>query len=106
MGRIGSELADLCVITSDNPRTEDPDTIIAQILDGITPQNRTKCAVEPDRMKAIHLAIDKAQKNDLVLLAGKGHETYQILGTRRIHFNDREIAQEALKEKGADHSLK
>ena len=106
MGRIGSELADLCVITSDNPRTEDPDKIIAQILDGITPQNRTKCAVEPDRMKAIHLAIDKAQKDDLVLLAGKGHETYQILGARRIHFDDREIAQEALKEKGADHSRK
>jgi UDP-N-acetylmuramoyl-L-alanyl-D-glutamate--2,6-diaminopimelate ligase len=99
MGEIASQLADVCVITSDNPRSEDPQKIIEQILEGIAAENRGKCLVEPDRAKAIRLAIGKAEKEDLVLLAGKGHETYQIFADRTIHFDDREVAEEALREK-------
>ena len=98
MGEVASRLADVCVITSDNPRSEDPEAIIAEILTGIPPEQQSKCLVEPDRAAAIHLAIARAEDNDLVLLAGKGHENYQIFADRTIHFDDREVAQEALRE--------
>ncbi len=101
MGRIAAELADFAVITSDNPRTEDPNGIIDQILEGI-PDNinpEERYMVLPERRDAIRFAINKAQSGDLVLIAGKGHEDYQILGTEKIHFDDREEAAEALQQR-------
>ncbi len=97
MGRIAAELSDLVWITSDNPRTEDPSAIISEIVAGAKGQAR--CEVEPDRKRAIFKAISKAATGDLVLIAGKGHEDYQILGTTKIHFDDREVAAEALAAK-------
>lgn len=114
MGRISVEISDHVVVTSDNPRTEDPDSIIREILKGILvdasdpefSKPRAKYEVEPDRKKAIALAISKAQGGDIVLIAGKGHEDYQIIadpgspgGTRKIHFDDREVAAEALSHR-------
>ncbi|MBD2666448.1 UDP-N-acetylmuramoylalanyl-D-glutamate--2, 6-diaminopimelate ligase [Richelia sinica FACHB-800] len=97
MGKIAAELADLAVVTSDNPRTEDPEKILQDVLAGI-PET-----VEPmvicDRATAIRTAILQAKPGDGVLLAGKGHEDYQILGTEKIHFDDREQAREALQSR-------
>ncbi len=98
MGELASRLADTCVITSDNPRTERPEAIIGEILAGIPKQTRAGCQVEPDRAAAIRLAIEEAQPEDLVLIAGKGHEDYQIFADRTVHFDDREVAAEALQE--------
>lgn len=94
MGRTAVELSDYVWITSDNPRTEDPQAIIREILNGVTGHAHYK--VEPDRRRAIFGAIRMASRGDLVLIAGKGHENYQILGTEKIHFDDREVAIEAL----------
>ncbi|MGH1397304.1 MAG: UDP-N-acetylmuramoyl-L-alanyl-D-glutamate--2,6-diaminopimelate ligase [Trichormus sp.] len=98
MGKIAAELADVAVVTSDNPRTEDPEKILEDILAGIPD------TVEPivicDRAAAIRTAILQAQPGDGVLLAGKGHEDYQILGTEKIHFDDREHARAALQDRG------
>lgn len=99
MGQISVDLADLVVITSDNPRKEDPETIIRDILEGIPGNKRSIVTVEPDRAKAISRAIDMAQSGDLVVIAGKGHEDYQIFADRTIHFDDREVATQALKSK-------
>ncbi|MCC6037057.1 MAG: UDP-N-acetylmuramoyl-L-alanyl-D-glutamate--2,6-diaminopimelate ligase, partial [Armatimonadetes bacterium] len=96
MGRIATRLADYTVITSDNPRTEDPLKIIEQILEGVVPNSAYH--VEPDRRKAIFHAISVAQPGDFVLIAGKGHETYQIIGTEKIPFDDREVAKEAMQK--------
>jgi UDP-N-acetylmuramoyl-L-alanyl-D-glutamate--2,6-diaminopimelate ligase len=93
MGRIAASLADLAVVTSDNPRTEDPEAIIRDILPGVETESRI---VEPDRRRAIERAICEAAAGDLVLIAGKGHETYQIVGRERRHFDDREVAGEVL----------
>ena len=94
MGKIAAELADVAVVTSDNPRTEDPKRILQDILEGVP------SSVEPivicDRATAIRTAILEAKPGDGVLIAGKGHEDYQILGTEKIHFDDREQAREAL----------
>jgi len=101
MGRVALEKADYAVITSDNPRTEDPDQIIRNILEGI-PSGKKEgehYSVVSSRREAIDLAIQHAGAGDLVLIAGKGHEDYQILGTEKIHFDDREEAQRALKER-------
>jgi UDP-N-acetylmuramoyl-L-alanyl-D-glutamate--2,6-diaminopimelate ligase len=95
MGKIAADLADLAVVTSDNPRTEDPQQIIKDVLAGI-PAN-VQPIVESDRAIAIREAILQAKPGDGVLIAGKGHEDYQILGTKKIHFDDREQAKEALK---------
>lgn len=97
MGEIAARLADSCVITSDNPRSEEPEAIIGQIWERIPEGNRSRCLREPDRRRAIELAIKSAQPDDLVLIAGKGHETYQIFADRTIHFDDREVAREVLK---------
>lgn len=94
MGRIAAELADQVVVTSDNPRSEDPDAIIAAVAAGIPAG--VPALTEPDRALAIRLAIDAAEPGDLVVIAGKGHETYQIFKDRTIHFDDREAAREAL----------
>lgn len=88
MGEIASELADLVYVTSDNPRSEDPDQIIADIMAGIS--NLDKVQVVPDRAQAIKEAISKAGADDLVVVAGKGHENYQILKSQTIHFDDKE----------------
>jgi UDP-N-acetylmuramoyl-L-alanyl-D-glutamate--2,6-diaminopimelate ligase len=101
MGRVALEMSDFTVITSDNPRTEDPQQIIRNICEGI-PANRKPnehYTVLPDRREAIEFAINRAQTGDLVLIAGKGHEDYQILNTGKIHFDDREEAERALKER-------
>lgn len=97
MGKIAADLADLVVVTSDNPRTEDPELILKDVVAGIT---RTEgIEVIADRATAIAQAIAIAQTGDGVLIAGKGHEDYQILGTEKIHFDDREQAQIALNNK-------
>jgi UDP-N-acetylmuramoyl-L-alanyl-D-glutamate--2,6-diaminopimelate ligase len=97
MGKIAAELADIAVVTSDNPRTEDPEKILQDILAGI-PESANPLVV-CDRATAIRTAILQAQPGDGILLAGKGHEDYQILGTEKIHFDDREHAREALAER-------
>ncbi|HVZ80464.1 MAG TPA: UDP-N-acetylmuramoyl-L-alanyl-D-glutamate--2,6-diaminopimelate ligase [bacterium] len=101
MGRISAQLADLTVVTSDNPRTEDPKAILKQIVKGIPAglqrNGHQRVFVQQDRGAAIRLALSKARAGDLVLIAGKGHETYQILGNKKIHFDDREVAKTILK---------
>jgi UDP-N-acetylmuramoyl-L-alanyl-D-glutamate--2,6-diaminopimelate ligase len=94
MGKIVEEKSDIAIITSDNPRSEDPLAIIAEIKNGLTKSNHI---VIPDRRSAIFRAVAIAEKDDTVLIAGKGHEDYQILGDRTIHFDDREVAREALR---------
>ncbi|MBQ8944006.1 MAG: UDP-N-acetylmuramyl-tripeptide synthetase, partial [Clostridia bacterium] len=94
MGSIVSEYADIPVVTSDNPRTENPDLIIEDILDGMGTGRKY---VEPNRKKATALALSKAKAGDVVVLAGKGHEDYQILGTEKVHYDEREIVKEILK---------
>jgi UDP-N-acetylmuramoyl-L-alanyl-D-glutamate--2,6-diaminopimelate ligase len=95
MGEIAARLADVVVVTDDNPRTEDGDVIVADILRGLPDANAA--SVERDRARAIRHAISQAQANDVVLIAGKGHEDYQIVGTARRRFSDREVAQSALE---------
>jgi UDP-N-acetylmuramoyl-L-alanyl-D-glutamate--2,6-diaminopimelate ligase len=95
MGAIAARLADQVVVTSDNPRTENPNQILEDVVAGIP--TGTNLTVEADRATAIAAAIAGAQPDDLVLIAGKGHEDYQILGTTKIHFDDREEAEKALR---------
>ena len=96
MGEIAGRLADLTFITTDNPRTEDPAAIIAQIEEGIK-KTKGEYKIVQNRKKAIEQAIRRARRNDLVLIAGKGHETYQEVNGVKNHFDDREVAAEALK---------
>ncbi len=98
MGKIGVDIADLVVITSDNPRKEDPNAIINDILQGIPEEEMKRVAVQVDRKEAIREAIKMAQAGDIVVIAGKGHEDYQIFADRTIHFDDREVAAEILSE--------
>jgi len=97
MGKVASKFADYIVVTSDNPRKEDPIEIIKDIEKGLNLDSRI--VVEPERSLAIQLAIAKAKKNDVVLIAGKGHEDYQILKDQTISFDDREQARQALSLK-------
>jgi UDP-N-acetylmuramoyl-L-alanyl-D-glutamate--2,6-diaminopimelate ligase len=96
MGRIAAEMADHCVITSDNPRTESPTAIIDEILTGINGGGRARVDVQVDRREAIASALKMADPGDLVLVAGKGHEDYQIFADKTIHFDDREVVREIL----------
>ena len=99
MGEVSGRLSDLTILSSDNPRTEDPLKIISDIVVGL--QKRAgKYLIEPDREKAIGMAMDEARAGDIVLLAGKGHENYQILLDRTLEFDDREVARRALRERG------
>jgi UDP-N-acetylmuramoyl-L-alanyl-D-glutamate--2,6-diaminopimelate ligase len=98
MARVAEQLADFVIVTSDNPRTERPEDIISEIVAGFESRNSEKITVEADRRKAIELAIKTAGKDDIVLIAGKGHETYQIIGTQKFDFSDKEVAQECLKK--------
>jgi UDP-N-acetylmuramoyl-L-alanyl-D-glutamate--2,6-diaminopimelate ligase len=97
MGKIAAEMADLAVLTSDNPRTEDPEKILEDVLAGIP--DILQPIVISDRATAIRTAILQAQPGDGILLAGKGHEDYQIIGTEKIHFDDREQARAALQQR-------
>jgi UDP-N-acetylmuramoyl-L-alanyl-D-glutamate--2,6-diaminopimelate ligase len=99
MGAIAARLADAVVVTSDNPRTEDPQRILDDVLAGIPAG--TTLEVQVDRASAIAAAIADAGADDLVLIAGKGHEDYQILGTTKVHFDDREEAEKALRRRTA-----
>ncbi|MDX9788405.1 MAG: UDP-N-acetylmuramoyl-L-alanyl-D-glutamate--2,6-diaminopimelate ligase [Desulfobacterales bacterium] len=112
MGKIAAERADLVVVTSDNPRTEAPDQIVAAIVSGISPVTARRfnvaqilggsrekgIVVETDRKAAIGLGLMAADSGDMVLIAGKGHETYQILGTQKVAFDDREVASAVLRK--------
>ena len=89
MGHIGVKLADFAVITSDNPRTEEPMAIIRDILQGVKPEDGEYIVVE-DRKSAIRYAMDIAKKDDIIILAGKGHETYQDIGGQKLHLDERE----------------
>jgi len=97
MGRIAEELADHIIITSDNPRTEEPGAIIDEIVAGLSEDGRRRSEIQVDRRAAIGLAINLARAGDVVLIAGKGHENYQVVGTRRIHFDDVETAAELVR---------
>ena len=99
MGQVAAELSDFVVLTSDNPRSEDPIDIMNDALVGIRRKD-TPHLVEPDRAVAIKRAIEEARDGDIVLLAGKGHETYQVLKDRTIPFDDREVAREVLRNFG------
>ncbi len=100
MGEIASRLADVAVLTSDNPRSEDPAAIARDVLEGIPPERRDSLIVELDRAKAIAEAVRLAREGDVVVVAGKGHETYQIFADRTIHFDDREAVRDALAAAG------
>lgn len=96
MGEIAERLSDIAIVTSDNPRTEDPHKIVEQVLEGMKGK---KHIVEEDRDHAISKAVELAEAKDIILIAGKGHETYQILGRKKIHFDDREIARREIVKK-------
>ena len=96
MGELAASLSDVAIVTSDNPRTEDPEAIIADIEAGLRSVARPYIKLT-DRREAIFHAIDEAREGDVVLIAGKGHETYQIIGDRKTHFDDHEVAREAMK---------
>jgi UDP-N-acetylmuramoyl-L-alanyl-D-glutamate--2,6-diaminopimelate ligase len=101
MGRVAARLADWTVLTSDNPRSEDPMAIIAAIEAGFAKEAVRTYEIEPDRRKAIARALATANKGDVVIIAGKGHEDYQIFKDRTVHFSDNEVAREILGAKEA-----
>jgi UDP-N-acetylmuramoyl-L-alanyl-D-glutamate--2,6-diaminopimelate ligase len=98
MARAVAEYADRFVITSDNPRTEDPLAIIQDIRAGLQTGDVERCTIEPNRSSAIRIAVSQLAPGDTLVIAGKGHEDYQIIGTDRIHFDDVEQASMALRE--------
>ena len=95
MGRIAGELADLVFVTSDNPRTESPEAIVAQIAAGV--EQPSKLQVQTDRRQAIGQALRAAGEGDVVVIAGKGHEPVQILADRTVPFDDRQVARQVLQ---------
>jgi UDP-N-acetylmuramoyl-L-alanyl-D-glutamate--2,6-diaminopimelate ligase len=99
MGEVAGNASDIVVLTSDNPRSEDPLRIINDVVVGLQ-RTTAKYVVEPDRALAVELALDEVRPGDIVLLAGKGHETYQVLRDRTIDFDDREMARQLLRQRG------
>jgi UDP-N-acetylmuramyl-tripeptide synthetase len=97
MGRIAAELADRVVVTSDNPRSEEPAAIVSEVVAGVTAAGR-EAVVVLDRREAIRRALEGAAPNDVVVVAGKGHETYQVIAGRKEPFDDRLVAREVLAE--------
>jgi UDP-N-acetylmuramoyl-L-alanyl-D-glutamate--2,6-diaminopimelate ligase len=97
MGRAAGEGSDFVVLTSDNPRSEDPEAIIADVVPGLI-ETGTRFVVEPDRARAIRLSVEAAHPGDIVLLAGKGHEREQILRHGAIPFDDAQVAAAAIRE--------
>ncbi len=118
MAKVAEQLADFIIVTNDNPRTEEPMAIIEEIITGFekgppilssalrdtSDEQRAAKIVEPDRKKAIELAIKTAKKDDIVLIAGKGHETYQIIGKQKFNFSDKKIAQKCLTKRNRRNS--
>jgi UDP-N-acetylmuramoyl-L-alanyl-D-glutamate--2,6-diaminopimelate ligase len=104
MARAAERWADLVVVTSDNPRSEEPQVIIDDIVAGFAEPSSQRLIVEPDRGKAIERAIEAARPNDIVLIAGKGHETYQIIGHQRLDFSDKDVALRVLRERQCSQS--
>ena len=116
MGAAAIRGSDVVIVTSDNPRTEDPLSIINEIEQGMTEgrripspdalpdpvRGRTPYAVIPDRQVAVATAIGMAKPGDVVVLAGKGHEDYQIIGNTKIHYDDREVAREEIRKRNAE----
>lgn len=98
MGEIAGNYSDLAIITSDNPRTENPLKIIGEVEVGVKETGREYLAIS-DRRDAIYQAIARARSNDVVIIAGKGHETYQIIGSEKFHFDDREVAKEVIAKR-------
>jgi UDP-N-acetylmuramoyl-L-alanyl-D-glutamate--2,6-diaminopimelate ligase len=98
MGAIGARLADRAFITSDNPRSEEPSAIIEEIVAGVPVERMGLVTVEEDRRAAMRLALSEAREGDTVVIAGKGHEQGQIIGDRRVPFDDRKVAGELLRE--------
>jgi UDP-N-acetylmuramoyl-L-alanyl-D-glutamate--2,6-diaminopimelate ligase len=111
MGQAAAAGADVVVLTSDNPRTEDPQAILAQVVPGLRDGGKVERTregarageagylVEPDRRAAIALAVELAKPDDVLLIAGKGHETYQIIGTQKTPFDDRAEVRRALQQR-------
>ncbi len=95
MGRIAEKFSDFTIVTSDNPRTEKPEEIIREIAAGLQQDNHI---IEIDRAKAIEIAMQNAEKDDIIVIAGKGHENYQIIGREKIHFDDREVVKAAMEK--------
>jgi UDP-N-acetylmuramoyl-L-alanyl-D-glutamate--2,6-diaminopimelate ligase len=102
MGRTAVEYSDVVVLTSDNPRTEDPMAILREVevgvRDALVRRSHVQYHLVPDRREAIGAAIREAHRGDMVLIAGKGHEDYQIIGTKKFHFDDREVVREAIQQ--------
>ncbi len=98
MAKVAAELADSVIVTSDNPRGEQPEDIIEDIIKGFAQSDCEEVTIEPDRKTAIELAVKSAGKDDIVLIAGKGHETYQIIGTQKFDFSDKKVTEECLKK--------
>jgi UDP-N-acetylmuramoyl-L-alanyl-D-glutamate--2,6-diaminopimelate ligase len=102
MGRAAVEYSDVVILTSDNPRTEDPMAILQEVeigvRDALARRSHVQYHLVPDRREAIGAAIREARRGDMVLIAGKGHEDYQIIGTKKFHFDDREVAREAIQQ--------
>jgi UDP-N-acetylmuramoyl-L-alanyl-D-glutamate--2,6-diaminopimelate ligase len=105
MGEAAVRYSDVVILTSDNPRTEDPFSILEQVEVGVIEALRLRPHVQyrkvSDRRDAIEEAVREAQSGDMVLIAGKGHEDYQIIGTQKVHFDDREVARDAIERLGA-----
>jgi UDP-N-acetylmuramoyl-L-alanyl-D-glutamate--2,6-diaminopimelate ligase len=99
MAKVACEGADQVIVTSDNPRTENPNAIIAEILTGVPSEARARVEVEADRARAIEFAVSTAREGDIILIAGKGHEDYQIIGTEKRQFDDRREAEAALRQR-------
>src|SRR5579863_3359647 len=99
MGEVAGQVSDVVVLTSDNPRSEDPLLIINDVIVGVQ-RTKAKLFIEADRQKAIEKVMDEARAGDIVVLAGKGHETYQVLRDRTIEFDDREVARKVLRRHG------
>lgn len=103
MGRVAAELSDMIIVTSDNPRTENAGGIMEEILAGVKEADAVEVQVMAERRTAIQTGIDEAREGDVVVIAGKGHEDYQILGEKKIHFDDREEARRALYLRARRH---
>ena len=99
MAQVAQEFADSIIVTSDNPRNESPQQIIDEILAGFFGSGGN-LQVEPDRARAIGLAIGQGLSDDIIVIAGKGHETYQIAGGQRTHFDDAEVARQCIADLG------
>ncbi|MDP6634286.1 MAG: UDP-N-acetylmuramoyl-L-alanyl-D-glutamate--2,6-diaminopimelate ligase [Phycisphaerae bacterium] len=102
MGKVASKLADRVVVTSDNPRSEDPQAIVDEVMSGVDSEHQDRCEVCVDRREAISQAIGQAKAGDIVLIAGKGHETYQEIDDKRIDFSDVQAASEIIRNREED----